>query len=124
MNHLAEINDRFSRLAGDRADRMARFSLHCWTVKPPSRLSTRKRRVIQISFHDIYMVHRSTANTSDERRAALVMRIMPGTCYFDHRGPYGEEVGGGHEHEYTRRPLYLLRGQDRTGRNNFEIGHP
>jgi ectoine hydroxylase-related dioxygenase (phytanoyl-CoA dioxygenase family) len=77
----------------------------------------------QISLHDIYMIHRSTANTSGRRRAAVVMRIMPGTCYFDHRGPYGEEVGGGHVHEYTRRPLYLLRGQDRTGRNNFEIGH-
>jgi hypothetical protein len=77
----------------------------------------------QISLHDIYMIHRSTANTSARRRAALVMRIMPATCYFDHYGPYGEEVGGGHVHEYTRRPLYLLRGQDRTGRNNFEIGH-
>lgn len=77
----------------------------------------------QISFHDIYMIHKSTANNSGTRRAALVMRIMPGTCYFDHHGPYGEEIGGGHVHEYTRRPLYLLRGQDRTGRNNFEIGH-
>ena len=77
----------------------------------------------QISLHDIYMIHRSTANTSGKRRAAVVMRIMPATSYFDHRGPYGEEVGGGHVHEYTRRPLYLLRGQDRTGRNNFEIGH-
>lgn len=77
----------------------------------------------QISFHDIYMVHRSTSNTSGQRRAAVVMRIMPGTSYFDHVGPYGEEIGGGHEHEYMRRPLYLLRGQDQTGRNNFEIGH-
>lgn len=77
----------------------------------------------QYSFHDIYMIHRSTANTSGQRRAAVVMRIMPATSYFDHFGPYGEEVGGGHEHEYTRRPLFLLRGEDKTGRNNFEIGH-
>lgn len=49
----------------------------------------------QVSFHDIYMVHRSKANTSNKRRAAVVMRIMPGTSYFDHLGPYGEEVGGG-----------------------------
>ncbi len=77
----------------------------------------------QISLHDIYMVHRSTANTSAQRRAAVVMRIMPATSYFDHYGPFGEEPGGGHVHEYTRRPLYLLRGQDRTGRNNFKIGH-
>ena len=77
----------------------------------------------QISLHDIYIIHRSTANTSGRRRAALVMRIMPATSYFDHIGPYGEEVGGGHVHEYNRRPLYLLRGTDKTGRNNFQIGH-
>ena len=80
-------------------------------------------RAGQISLHDIYMIHRSTANTTGQRRAAVVMRIMPATSYFDHYGPYGEQPGGGHVHEYTRRPLYLLRGQDRTGRNNFEIGH-
>jgi hypothetical protein len=26
-------------------------------------------------------------------------------------------------HDYGRRPLFLLRGRDRTGRNDFEIGH-
>jgi hypothetical protein len=76
----------------------------------------------QMSFHDIYMIHGSSPNTTEKRRAALVLRIMPGNCYFDH-GFGQDRVGSDQVHDYGRRPLYLLRGQDRTGRNDFEIGH-
>jgi len=74
----------------------------------------------QVSIHDVYLVHGSHANTSPNRRAGFVLRIMPGTCYYNH--------GKGHDsdnasHDYSRRALYLLRGSDQTGRNDFRIGH-
>ncbi|MBN34754.1 MAG: phytanoyl-CoA dioxygenase [Rhodospirillaceae bacterium] len=74
----------------------------------------------QISIHDVYLVHGSSANTSSERRAGLVFRIMPGTSHYNHaRGGASENPS----HDYSRRPLFLLSGQDRTGKNDFAIGH-
>jgi hypothetical protein len=76
----------------------------------------------QISFHDVYMIHKSGPNRTDQRRAAFIVRIMPGHCFYDHA--WGEELAKQHPaQDYGRRPLYLLRGADRTGRNDFEIGH-
>ena len=76
----------------------------------------------QMSFHDVYMIHGSRANVSGRRRAAFVIRLMPGHCHYDHA--LGEKMAQPHQaHDYGRRPLYLVRGQDRTGINNFTIGH-
>jgi len=76
----------------------------------------------QVSFHDIYMIHGSAANTTDKRRAALIVRLMPGTSHYDHQ--LGVEMAAPHQsHDYGRRPLYLLRGVDQTGLNDFKIGH-
>ena len=76
----------------------------------------------QVSFHDIYMIHGSAANTTDKRRAALIVRLMPGTSHYDHQ--LGVEMAAPHQsHDYGRRPLYLLRGIDQTGLNDFNIGH-
>lgn len=75
----------------------------------------------QVSFHDVHLIHRSGPNRSNKRRAALAVRLMPGYCYFDH--DLGKEKERPHRHhDYGARPLYLLRGEDRTGRNNFEVG--
>jgi non-haem Fe2+, alpha-ketoglutarate-dependent halogenase len=76
----------------------------------------------QVSFHDVYMIHGSRPNTTDRRRAAFVVRIMPGHCHYDHK--LGEEMAQPHSsHDYGRRPLFLIRGRDQTGRNDFSIGH-
>ena len=76
----------------------------------------------QVSFHDIYMIHGSAANTTDKRRAALIVRLMPGTSHYDHQ--LGVEMAAPHQsHDYGGRPLYLLRGVDKTGLNDFKIGH-
>lgn len=76
----------------------------------------------QVSFHDVYMVHGSRANTTAERRAAFIVRIMPGHCHYDHA--LGERMAEPHQaHDYGRRPLFLIRGSDRTGKNDFHIGH-
>ena len=76
----------------------------------------------QMSFHDVYMIHSSRANTSGKRRAAFVIRIMPGHCHYDHA--LGQNMAQPHQaHDYGKRPLFLVRGQDLTGRNDFTIGH-
>ncbi len=76
----------------------------------------------QISFHDVYMIHGSRANTSGKRRAAFVVRLLPGHCHYDHE--LGVKLAQPHQaHDYGNRPLFLLRGRDRTGKNDFTIGH-
>ncbi len=53
----------------------------------------------QVSFHDVYMIHGSNANHTDQRRAVFVVRIMPGTCHYDHAP--GEEMGATYQaHDY------------------------
>lgn len=76
----------------------------------------------QISFHDVYMIHGSRANSTGRRRAAFVVRLMPGSSHYDHA--LGSKLAEPHQaHDYGQRPLFLLRGQDRTGKNDFKIGH-
>ena len=76
----------------------------------------------QISFHDVYMIHGSAPNRSRMRRAALVLRLMPGHCHYDHA--LGKKMLEPHaDHNYGKRPLYLLRGRDVSGKNDFSIGH-
>jgi hypothetical protein len=76
----------------------------------------------QISLHDVYMIHGSGANTTDRRRAAFIVRLMPGSSLYDHK--LGEDFARQHPtQDYGRRALFLLRGEDKTGRNDFSIGH-
>lgn len=76
----------------------------------------------QISLHDVYLVHGSAANLSSRRRMGLVLRIMPATSFYNHdSGKIKEEAGSAHG--YSNRALFLLRGEDKTGRNNFSRGH-
>lgn len=76
----------------------------------------------QVSYHDVYMIHGSLANNTDQRRAAFVVRLMPATSHYDHA--LGEEIGRQHAaHDYGKRPLYLVRGRDVHGGNDFLIGH-
>ena len=76
----------------------------------------------QVSYHDVYMIHGSGANTTDHRRAAFVVRLMPAASVYDH--DLGADYAKQHPtQDYGKRALFLVRGQDRSGRNNFEIGH-
>lgn len=76
----------------------------------------------QVSLHDVYLVHGSKPNRSERRRMGLVLRFMPGSSYYNHEKGAATEAAGS-AHGYSRRPLFLLRGQDRSGRNDFSIGH-
>ncbi|MDH3386594.1 MAG: phytanoyl-CoA dioxygenase family protein [Gammaproteobacteria bacterium] len=76
----------------------------------------------QISLHDVYLVHGSDANRSDRRRMGLVLRIMPATSFYNHHsGKIKEDAGS--PHGYSNRALFLLRGEDKSGRNDFARGH-
>ena len=76
----------------------------------------------QMSIHDAYLIHGSRPNHSSRRRAGVVYRYMPTTSHFDHAYAFAlhEKLG---VPDQSRRPLYLLRGQDRCGLNDYSVGH-
>jgi len=76
----------------------------------------------QMSLHDVYMIHGARANTSGRRRTGAALRYMPSTSVFERslRPAHGQT---GVPVNFARRPLWLLRGVDRSGRNDFSIGH-
>lgn len=76
----------------------------------------------QMSLHDIYMIHGAKTNTSDQRRTGAALRYMPATSVFERNlkpvdGKTGVAV------DFAHRPLWLVRGVDHSGRNDFEVGH-
>jgi hypothetical protein len=76
----------------------------------------------QMSMHDVYLLHGSNANRSTRRRAGLAIRYMPATSHFDREMfKPGDDVG--YTVDFSLRPLWLLKGEDRTGKNDFKIGH-
>jgi Phytanoyl-CoA dioxygenase (PhyH) len=71
-----------------------------------------------LSLHDVYLIHGSAANRSGKRRAAFVIRYMPATSYYDRAAV----TSGGSpliDVKLRERPLFLLRGQERTGRTDL-----
>ena len=76
----------------------------------------------QMSLHDVYMIHGAAANRSARRRTGVALRYMPATSVFE-RTLRPAEGKTGVAVDFARRPLWLLKGVDRSGRNDFEIGH-
>jgi hypothetical protein len=76
----------------------------------------------QMSLHDVYMVHGATANRSQKRRTGAALRYMPATSVFE-RNLRPVDGKSGVPVDFSRRPLWLLKGVDRSGRNDFEVGH-
>jgi ectoine hydroxylase-related dioxygenase (phytanoyl-CoA dioxygenase family) len=75
----------------------------------------------QISLHDVRMIHGSLANTSGMRRAALIMRYMPATSHYDRS--LAKQRRDNSPFNIVDQPLWLMRGTDRTGKNDFTRGH-
>ncbi|MBK8019283.1 MAG: phytanoyl-CoA dioxygenase family protein [Betaproteobacteria bacterium] len=73
------------------------------------------------SLHDVYLVHGSNANRSVRRRAGFVVRFMPATSLFD-RSVDRMQDQAGVSFSFSRRPIWLVRGEDRAG-NDFAVGH-
>ena len=87
--------------------------------------STRRDDVLragQFSLHDVYLIHGSNANHSPRRRAGFVIRYMPATSVFE-RSIEDNHKQSGVTFSMSKRPIWLLRGQDRSGRNDFNVGH-
>ena len=76
----------------------------------------------QMSLHDVYMIHGADANRSPRRRAGVALRYMPATSVFE-RNLKPADDNSGIPVAFATRPLWLVRGVDRTGSNDFEIGH-
>ena len=76
----------------------------------------------QMSLHDLYMIHGAKANTSGRRRTGAALRYMPSTSVFE-RDLRPADGKTGVPVNFARRPLWLVKGVDRSGRNDFSIGH-
>ena len=71
----------------------------------------------QISLHDVYLFHGSEANRSSAPRRGMTLRYMPTTSVYRHdlttrfrrEGPL----------DMSQRTVYLMRGVDRSGENDF-----
>ena len=74
----------------------------------------------QMSLHDVFLIHGAEPNTSGKRRTGIALRYMPGTSVFERNISLD---GTGVATAFATRPLWLLRGQDCTGRNDFAVGH-
>ncbi len=77
----------------------------------------------QMAIHDIFMVHGSEANTTDKSRRGVVFNFMPTTSHFDHALASKQYAEMDINFDHSHRPLFLMRGTDKCGRNDFEIGH-
>jgi len=76
----------------------------------------------QMSLHDVYLIHGSEPNTSTRRRAGIALRYMPATSVFE-RGVIEAGDSSGLKVDFSKRPLWLVRGKDVSGKNDFEVGH-
>jgi hypothetical protein len=79
------------------------------------------RRAGEISLHDAYLFHGSAPNRSDRPRRGMTMRFMPTTSHFD-RELAAAMDGGRPGLSLADLPLFLMRGTDRCGRNDFRVG--
>ena len=76
----------------------------------------------EFSLHDVYLIHGSNANCSPNRRAAFVIRYMPATSLFQ-RDIQREQSQSGIAFSLSQRPIWLVRGRDVHGGNDFNVGH-
>jgi len=76
----------------------------------------------ELSLHDVYMIHGARANTSGKRRTGAALRYMPATSVFE-RDLRPVDGKSGVPVNFARRPLWLVKGVDRSARNDFNTGH-
>ncbi|MGD9535886.1 MAG: phytanoyl-CoA dioxygenase family protein [Alphaproteobacteria bacterium] len=76
----------------------------------------------ELSLHDVLLVHGSEPNTSSRRRAGITFRYMPSASHFD-RAMNVTNASSIVPVEFTQRPIWLVRGVDRCGKNDFTTGH-
>ena len=72
----------------------------------------------QISLHDVFLIHGSAPNRSERPRRGMTLRYMPTTSTY--RRDLADGRRGG-PLSMAERTLYLMRGVDRSGSNDFRI---
>ena len=74
----------------------------------------------QMSLHDVYLLHGSEANSSPNPRRGMTMRFMPGTSIFDRKKAkeLHNDLG---VIDHSDRTIFLMRGHDKTGENDFRM---
>jgi hypothetical protein len=80
-------------------------------------------RAGEMSLHDVHMIHGSNPNRSPNRRAGVAIRYMPASSHFD-RSLMKPGAQSGYTVDFSTRPLWLVRGTDRSGLNDLTVGHP
>jgi ectoine hydroxylase-related dioxygenase (phytanoyl-CoA dioxygenase family) len=76
----------------------------------------------QMSLHDVFMIHGASANRSNKRRTGVALRYMPASSVFErHLRP--SDGATGVPVDFAHRPLWLVKGVDRSGKNDFVVGH-
>lgn len=75
----------------------------------------------QMALHDVFIVHGSEANTSDKPRRGMTLRYMPTTSLFDRELAVEQTQSKGLVFGHEDRTLYLMRGTDQTGKNDFTL---
>ena len=71
----------------------------------------------QVSLHDVYLIHGSEPNRSGNSRRGMTLRYMPTTSVY--RRDLAERRSG--RLAMSERTLFLMRGVDRSGQNDFRI---
>jgi ectoine hydroxylase-related dioxygenase (phytanoyl-CoA dioxygenase family) len=76
----------------------------------------------QLYISDPFIIHGSDPNTSPQPRTGLSLRYFPATSVYEHDNTPDEYSGSSYT-KFSGRPLFLMRGVDRSGKNDFSIGH-
>lgn len=74
----------------------------------------------QVVIFDMFTVHGGGPNPGEAPRAGYALRFMPATSHYDHDGAENRDQPG---YAHDTRPLVLVRGVDRSGKNDFQRGH-
>ncbi len=73
----------------------------------------------EVSLHDVYLYHGSEPNQSDHPRRGMTLRYMPTSSVYCHESETRFEREG--RLEMSNRTVYLMRGRDQAGRNDFRM---
>ena len=75
----------------------------------------------QMVLFDVYTIHGAAHNRGSMPRAGYALRFMPSTSHFNHDGAENRTEPG---YAHDTRALMLVRGVDRSGKNDFVRGYP
>jgi len=75
----------------------------------------------QMSLHDVFLLHGSEPNHSPNSRRGMTLRFMPTTSVFDRALATQQAREKELLIDHADRTLFLMRGQDRSGQNDFTM---